>query len=60
MKTFVNLLKDRSGVSAAEYALLLAIIGSALALASLRLGGTISNSMGNVGDHINNCGGASC
>ena len=29
MKTFINLLKDQSGASAAEYALILAIVGAA-------------------------------
>ena len=60
MKTFVKLMRDHSGVSAAEYALLLALIGSALALASLQLGGTISNALGNISGQIKNCGGFSC
>jgi pilus assembly protein Flp/PilA len=45
MKTFINLLRDDSGASAAEYALILAIIGGAIALAAVTLGTTISNSM---------------
>ena len=45
MKTFINLLKDQSGASAAEYALILAIIGGAIALAAITLGKTISNSL---------------
>jgi pilus assembly protein Flp/PilA len=45
MKTFLNLLSDDSGASAAEYALILAIVGGAIALAAVTLGGTISNSM---------------
>ena len=45
MKTFINLLRDESGASAAEYALLLAIIGGLLALAAITLGKTINNSM---------------
>ena len=32
MKTFINMLRDESGASAAEYALILAIIGGAIAL----------------------------
>ncbi len=31
MKTFINMLKDNSGASAAEYALILAIVGTAIA-----------------------------
>lgn len=45
MKTFISLLKDESGASAAEYALILAIIGGAIALAAVTLGKTISNGM---------------
>ncbi len=45
MKTFLNMLRDDSGASAAEYALILAIVGSAIALAAIGLGSTISNSM---------------
>ena len=45
MKTFLNLLSDDSGASAAEYALILAIVGGAIALAAVTLGGTISNGM---------------
>ena len=46
MKTFIKMLRDESGASAAEYALLLAIIGGLLALAAITLGNTISTSMG--------------
>ena len=45
MNTFINMLKDNSGASAAEYALILAIIGTGIAGAALTLGGSISNSM---------------
>lgn len=45
MKTFIKLLKDDSGASAAEYALILAIVGSAIALAAILLGDTIANAM---------------
>lgn len=45
MTNFVKMLKDQSGASAAEYALILAIVGSAIALAAIGLGNTISNSM---------------
>jgi pilus assembly protein Flp/PilA len=53
MKTFINMLRDDSGASAAEYALILAIIGGAIALAALALGGAISNAMGNATACIN-------
>ena len=42
MKTFLKLLNDDSGAAAAEYALILAIVGSALAVAAYTLGNTIS------------------
>lgn len=45
MKTFLNLISDDSGASAAEYALILAIVGGAIALAAVTLGKTISNGM---------------
>jgi pilus assembly protein Flp/PilA len=45
MKTFINLMKDQSGASAAEYALILAIVGGAIALAAITLGKTIGNSL---------------
>lgn len=40
-----NLWADDSGASAAEYALILAIVGSGIAVAAFLLGGTISNAM---------------
>lgn len=43
MSNFIQMLNDESGASAAEYALILAIIGSAIALAAIGLGNAISN-----------------
>ena len=45
MKKIINLLKDESGASAAEYALILAIVGTAIAAAAILLGQTIANAM---------------
>jgi pilus assembly protein Flp/PilA len=45
MKKFIDLLKDDSGAAAAEYALILAIVGAGIAVAALALGTTISASM---------------
>ena len=45
MKTFINMLRDQSGAAAAEYALILAIVGGAIAIAAVALGGAVSNSM---------------
>ena len=60
MTTFIRMLKDESGASAAEYALILAIVGSALALAALFLGNTISGSMNYQAARITNCQDGSC
>ena len=56
MKTFINLLKDDSGASAAEYALILAIVGTAIATAAITLGGTIANAMTDASNCIKNKG----
>jgi pilus assembly protein Flp/PilA len=53
MKTFINLMKDQSGASAAEYALILAIVGGAIAIAAVALGGSISGAMKKAGNCIN-------
>lgn len=45
MKKFLKLLKDASGASAAEYALILAIVGAAIAIAAFQLGGAIAGAM---------------
>jgi pilus assembly protein Flp/PilA len=41
----MNMLKDEAGASAAEYALILAVIGSVIAIAALGLANAIGNSM---------------
>jgi pilus assembly protein Flp/PilA len=53
MKTFINMLRDDSGASAAEYALILAIIGAGIAVAAYNLGGSIKNAMSDAGSCIN-------
>jgi pilus assembly protein Flp/PilA len=53
MTSFLNMLRDQSGASAAEYALILAIVGSAIALAAVGLGTAISGSMNNASSCIN-------
>ena len=52
MKTFIRMLNDNSGAAAAEYALILAIIGSGLALAAWNLGKDIGNAMDKAGTCI--------
>lgn len=45
MKALKRLLKDESGISAVEYALLLALIGAGIAAAALGLGGAVNTKM---------------
>ena len=52
VKTF---LRDESGASAAEYALILAVVGAGIAVAAFTLGGAISNSINAATDTVNNC-----
>ena len=60
MSTLIKLIKDQSGASAAEYALILAIVGSALAVAAIFLGNTISNSMNTQANRIVDCQDGNC
>ena len=52
MSKFVAFLKDESGASAAEYVLILAIIGSGIAVAAGAFGTAISDALGDAGDAI--------
>jgi len=54
MKTFINMLRDESGAAAAEYALILAIVGGAIAIAALALGDAVSGAMNGATNCINN------
>ena len=60
MKNFVRMLKDESGASAAEYALILAIIGTGIALAAIYLGGTIRSAMNSAASCISSPTSALC
>ena len=53
MRTFICMLREDSGASAAEYALILAIVGGAIALAAVTLGKTIGNSLTTASNCIN-------
>jgi pilus assembly protein Flp/PilA len=52
MKTIIKLWNDESGASAAEYALILAIVGTAIAAAAILLGDTIANAMNDASECI--------
>jgi pilus assembly protein Flp/PilA len=45
MQMISKFLNDQSGASAAEYALILAIVGSGIAAAAILLGGAISGAL---------------
>ena len=45
MNSFIRMMEDESGAAAAEYALILAIVGAAIAAAAITLGNTVANSM---------------
>ncbi len=52
LKTITKLLKDESGASAAEYALILAIVGTGIAAGAAYLGGQISRALNGAGDKV--------
>ncbi|WP_340264354.1 Flp family type IVb pilin [Sphingobium mellinum] len=60
MAFFKKILNDQSGASAAEYALILAIVGTGIALAAFNLGGAIKNSMGKATNCIVNAQSTGC
>ena len=54
------MLRDDAGASAAEYALILAIVGSALAIAAIGLGNAVAGAMNNASAKIDACQSGSC
>jgi len=60
MKTFINMLRDDSGASAAEYALILAIVGTGIAVAAIALGSSISTAMNKAGSCVTTHTSAAC
>ena len=57
MHFLLRVLADRSGATAAEYALLLAIVGATIAVAALALGNVIAASLDTQSATIATCGG---
>jgi pilus assembly protein Flp/PilA len=53
MSKFASFLKDDSGASAAEYVLILAIIGTAIAAATVVFGGAIGGALNSASNAIN-------
>ena len=57
MKKFLNdFMRDESGASAAEYALILAVVGGGIAGAAFLLGGAITTAIDNATADIQNPG----
>lgn len=54
-KLIHNFLCDETGAAAAEYALILAIVGAGIAGAAFYLGGAISTSIKGTADEIKGC-----
>ncbi|WP_374614585.1 Flp family type IVb pilin [Sphingorhabdus sp.] len=52
IKFATSFLRDDNGASAAEYALILAIVGTGIAIAAVNLGGSITTAMNEAGDCI--------
>ena len=60
MSKFVSFLKEENGASAAEYALILAIVGAAIAAAAIFLGQTIASAMNSAATCISSKGSTGC
>lgn len=57
MKTFLKtFLKDESGASAAEYALIIAVVGVAIGAAALTLGDNVGAAITNASNNVRDCG----
>lgn len=60
MKKFINMLRSKRGASAAEYALILAIVGAAIALAAVFLGEQIGSAINSAGSCISQANSTNC
>lgn len=56
MKTFLkNFIADESGASAAEYALIIAVVGVGIGAAALTLGANVETAIGGAANDVNSC-----
>ncbi len=56
MKTFLKTFaRDESGASAAEYALIIAIVGVGVGAAALSLGANVETAIGNASNEVDDC-----
>lgn len=60
MTKFLIMLRSKRGASAAEYALILAIVGAAIAVAAIFLGQEIGGAINSAGTCINSPSSANC
>jgi pilus assembly protein Flp/PilA len=60
MSKFLSYLRDENGASAAEYALILAIIGAILVLAMFLLGGAINTAINKTANCLTNASSTGC
>jgi len=51
-QSLLNFLRDESGAAAAEYALILAIVGAGIAIAAKNLGTAISSAINNAQSNV--------
>jgi pilus assembly protein Flp/PilA len=59
MKTFLkNFIADESGASAAEYALIIAIVGVGIGAAALALGANVTTAIGEASNEVYDCNNA--
>ncbi|MBV7265863.1 Flp family type IVb pilin [Erythrobacter ani] len=56
MKSFLkNFIADESGASAAEYALIIAVVGVGVGAAALALGANVEDAIGDAATEVNSC-----
>lgn len=56
MKTFLkNFIADETGASAAEYALIIAVVGVGIGAAALILGANVQEAVGNAANDVYKC-----
>ena len=53
-----NFVRDESGASAAEYALIIAIVGVGIGAAALALGANVTEAIGLASNEVNDCNNA--
>ncbi len=52
MSKIVSFLKDESGAAAAEYVLIIAVMGTAIAAGAAAFGGQLSTALGDIGTFL--------